>query len=122
MTTLEVANRLIELCKEGNFIQAQQELYHADIVSIDPDGSKTVSAENMLAKEQRFLANLEKMGAISYSQPLVAGGFFTVVLKMELDIKNGGHRVLEEVCVYQVEKGKIVFEQFFRDLPPGLKA
>src|SRR5258708_7311594 len=112
MTTLEVANRLIELCKEGNFIQAQQELYHADIVSIDPDGSKTVSAANMLAKEQRFLANLEKMGAISYSQPLITGSFFTVVLKME--IKNTGHRDLEEVCVYQVEQGKIVFEQFFR--------
>src|SRR5579872_3235213 len=103
MTTLAVATRLIELCKEGNFIQAQQELYHADIISIDPDGSKTISAANMLAKEQRFLDNLEKMGPISYSQPLVAGGFFTVVLKMELDIKHAGHRALEEVCVYQVE-------------------
>jgi hypothetical protein len=54
MTTAIVANRLIELCKDGKFIQAQHELYDTDINSIDPDGSKTVGASNMNAKEQRF--------------------------------------------------------------------
>lgn len=72
----------------------------------------------MHAKECRFLDNLASMGNIHYSEPLFAGGFFTVVLKMEIEIKNAGHRSLEEICVYQVEKGKIIFEQFFRDFPP----
>ena len=117
MTTKEVADRLIELCKEGNFVQAQQELYHTDIISIDPDGTRTISAANMLAKEHRFLDNIITMGNITYSEPLIAGGFFTVVLKMEMELKNARHIALEEVCVYQVDEGKIVFEQFFRDLP-----
>jgi len=116
MTTAMVASRLIELCKEGKFIQAQHELYDTDIKSIDPDGSKTVGASNMNAKEQRFLDNLEKIRSISYSDPLIAGNYFTVILIMEIEIKNIGYKKFEEVCVYQVAKGKIIFEQFFRDI------
>jgi hypothetical protein len=114
MTTRMVADRLIELCKAGEFVQAQQELYHADIVRIEPDGTKTSGAAKMLEQEQRFLASLEKIHGISYSEPLVAGKYFTVVLKMEIDMKQRGKITLEEVCVYEVVDGKVVFEQFFR--------
>ena len=115
MTTANVASRLIELCKQGEFIQAQLELYDKDIKSIDPDGTKTEGALNMNAKEQRFLNNLEKIHSISFSAPLIAGTYFSVILKMEIEIKNIGYKYFEEICVYQVANGKIIFEQFFRD-------
>ncbi len=111
-----VAGRLIELCKEGQFIQAQHELYDTDIISIDPDGSRTEGASNMHAKEERFLSNLEKIISVSFSEPLIAGNYFSVILRMEIEIKNTGYRDFEEICVYQVANGKIVFEQFFRDV------
>ena len=116
MTTAQVADRLINLCLKGAFIQAQEELYYADIISIDPDGSQTTGAQNMHAKERRFLSNLETIHHIGYSEPLIAGSFFTVILRMEIEIKNIGYKKFEEVCVYQVRDGKIVFEQFFRDV------
>jgi hypothetical protein len=109
-----VADRLIELCKEGAFVQAQQELYHTDIVRVEPDGTRTTGAVYMLEQEQRFLASLERIYNISYTEPLVAGKYFSVVLKMEIDMKQRGDVTLEEVCVYKVDAGKIVFEQFFR--------
>src|ERR1700729_3368110 len=114
MTTRAVADRLIELCKQGAFVQAQQELYHTDIVRIEADGTRTTGAEKMREQEQRFLASLEKIHGISYSEPLVAGKYFTVVLKMEITIKQRGSITLEEVCVYEVADSKVVFEQFFR--------
>jgi hypothetical protein len=116
MISAQVADRLINLCLKGEFIQAQEELYHADIISIDPDGSQTTGAQNMHAKEQRFLSNLEAIHHIGYSEALIAGSFFTVILRMEIEIKNIGYKKFEEVCVYQVQDGKIVFEQFFRDV------
>ena len=116
ISTATVAARLIELCKEGKFLEAQHELYDTDIISIDPDGSKTVGASNMNAKEEQFLAKIEKFHNISWSDPLIAGSYFTVILKLEIEFKKIGHKSLEEVCVYQVRNGKIVFEQFFRDL------
>jgi len=116
MTTAAVADRLIELCRKGDFIQAQEELYHTDIISIDPDGSQTIGAANMHAKEKRFLSNLYKIHHIGYSEPLIAGSFFTVILRMEIEIKSIGYKEIEEICVYQVANGKIIFEQFFRDI------
>lgn len=116
MSTATVAGRLIELCKEGKFLEAQHELYDTDIISIDPDGSKTVGASNMHVKEEAFLARIEKFHSIAWSDPLIAGSYFSVTLKLEIEFKKVGHISFEEVCVYQVRKGKIVFEQFFRDL------
>ena len=113
MNTKETASRLIELCKQGKFLEAQHELYHADIISIETDGSKTLGSSNMNAKEQRFLNNIEKINSINFSKPLVSDNFFSVILKMDVDFKNGSHRSIEEICVYQVKSGKIIFEQFF---------
>jgi hypothetical protein len=115
MSTAKVAARLIELCTEGKFLEAQHELYDTDIISIDPDGSKTIGSSNMNAKEQEFLAKIEKFQSISWSAPLIAGSYFTVILKLEIEFKKIGNKSIEEVCVYQVRNGKVVFEQFFRD-------
>lgn len=39
MTTQEVANRLVELCREGKHEQAIKELYAPDIVSVEAEGT-----------------------------------------------------------------------------------
>ena len=69
----------------------------------------------MHEKEQRFLDNVEKFHSIEFSQPLIAGNYFSVVLKMEVELKNIGLKKMEEICVYLVKDDKIIFEQFFRD-------
>jgi len=115
MTTIEVAQRLITLCTEGKFIQAQKELYDDMIVNIEVDGSRLEGLATMQAKEQQFLDNIERINKISFSEPLIAGSYFTVKLTMDIDLKNIGHRAIEEICVYKVKDGKVVFEQFFRD-------
>ena len=114
MTTAAVASRLVELCKAGEFIQAQKELYDAHIKRIDPDGTISEGKANMHSQEEKFLANIDKIHRIWLSEPQIAGSYFSVILIMEIDIKNVGHRKLEEVCVYRVLDGKIIFEQFFR--------
>jgi len=114
MTTEEIASRLIGLCKEHKFIEAQKELYAMDVLSIETDGGETRGVEQMHAKEQRFLDSLEKIHSISFSEPLVAGSYFSARLVMEVDIKGVGYRVMEEICLYKVQHDKIVFEQFFR--------
>ena len=35
------------------------------------------------------------------------------ILRMEIEIKNVGYKVFEEVCVYQVANGKIIFDSSF---------
>ena len=115
MKTESIANRLIELCKKGKFLEAQRELYDENIISVETDGTKTISAAKMHEKEEKFLSNVVKFHNIEFSKPLIAGNYFSVVLKMEVELKNIGLRNMEEICVYRVKDDKIIFEQFFRD-------
>lgn len=116
MNTTEVAARLVELCSQGLFLQAQAALYHDNIISIDTDGSRTEGRVQMHAKEQRFLDQLAAIHYTRFSPPQFVGAYFSTVLAMDIEFKTGGRFTFEEICVYQVAVGKIVFEQFFRDV------
>ena len=63
MTTQEVANRLVELCREGKYKQVVQELYSPNIVSIEPEGmpNRIVKGLEAIAQKSiKFESTLEK--------------------------------------------------------------
>jgi hypothetical protein len=116
MTTQEVANRLVELCRMGQFIEAIEELYHEDILSIEPEGNPigTVSGiETVKQKTRQFNEMVEEHHGGEISDPMVAENFFSVSMKMDVTFKGAPRNVMEEICVYNVQDGKIVKEQFF---------
>jgi hypothetical protein len=116
MTTQQVANRLVELCRTGQIMQAQTELYAENIVSIEPKGApveKAVGFAEVNEKGKQFAAMIEERHGGSFTEPLVSGNFFSVGMTLDATMKGRGRQVLEEICVYKVENGKIVFEQFF---------
>lgn len=55
MTTQDVANRLVELCREGKNDQAIDELYAETIVSHEPPGSPVPHAEGIEVVRQKNL-------------------------------------------------------------------
>jgi hypothetical protein len=118
MTTQEVANRLVNLCSEGKFDQAAAELYSADIVSMEAGAPPGMSRESkgiaaVKAKGDWWIANHE-MHSTKVEGPLVAGSHFAVTFKMDVTFKPESKRFqMEEVAVYKVANGKIVYEEFF---------
>lgn len=117
MTTQEVANRLVALCREGNYGQAVKELYSPNIVSVEPEGSPNrivKGLEALAEKEAKFESMMEKINSNFVSEPIVAGNFFSISMLMNVQMKGVPVAVdMDEVCVYTVEDGKIVKEQFF---------
>ena len=116
MTTLEVANRLVEMCRIGQVLEAQQELYAENVVSIEPDGAPMQNVEglaNVLAKGKHFASMIEAHHGGSISDPLVAGNYFSIAWSMDVTMKEMGRQSLNEICVYKVADGKIVSEEFF---------
>jgi ketosteroid isomerase-like protein len=119
MNTQQVANRLVELCRRGEFSQAQEELYAADAVSLEPEGAPAGALgsvrglEAIRQKGKAFDQTYEKMHSVTLSDPLVAGDYFSVALGLDATWKQGGRYAMEEICVYRVRDGKIVLEQFF---------
>ena len=116
MTTQEVANKLVNYCRQAQFQEAIQDLYSNDIVSIEPDGApvkEVTGLEGVIQKGQQFAEMLEEMHGMEVSDPVVAENFFSCSMKMDVTMKGGPRMVMEEVAVYNVKDGKIVREEFF---------
>ncbi len=110
----EIANRLASLCNEHKFVEAYSELFSEHAESIDPNYKNELlkGLSNLIDREKQFLAVTE-IHDIKVSEPSFAGNYFSVVISMDFTVKNQSRKKLEELCVYKVENGKIISQQFF---------
>jgi hypothetical protein len=117
MTTQEVANRLVELVAQGKYEEAQNELYHNDAVSIEPEDAQGPGSvkglDAIIQKGKGWAEMVEAFHGGSVDGPLVSGNWFTIVLHMDITYKGMPRMNDSEICVYNVVDGKIVSEQFF---------
>ena len=115
MTTKQVADKLQDYCAKGKWQQAWNELYAADAWSEEPYTVTPRTARGLkeMAKKSEAWTSQAKVFGRKVSKPLIAGDWIT--MKMELDMQwPGGPRTkASELCVYKVNNGKIVSEQFF---------
>lgn len=118
MSTQEIADRLVTLCRQGAFEAAQKELYSEDALSVEAEAAPGFPRETrglpaIVEKGHQFGAMIEKVHAIEVSEPLVAGEVFSVMMRMDTDMKGRGRVDMREICVYKTENGKIISESFF---------
>ena len=116
MTTQEVANRLVELCRNGKVLEAQQELFADNVTSTEPEHSPNKSAKgkaNVLAKGKAFAEMIEERHDGFFDDPIACGNYFSFACMLDATMKGMGRMKLEEICVMQVKDGKVVSEQFF---------
>ena len=119
MSTQEIAIRPADPAGQGEFEAAQRELFAQDALSIEACATEHFARETqglpaLLEKGRKWQAMVERVHSCSTSAPLVAGNAIATTLAMELTMKGRGRMQLAELCVYAIENGKIVSEQFFR--------
>jgi ketosteroid isomerase-like protein len=117
MTTVDVANRLVELCRKGDFETAQRELFSDEAVSIEPYSTpdfekETHGLEGILEKGKKWGEMVEEAHGMDVSEPLLADSSFAVTMMMDVTMKGGQRMKMTELCIYHVKDGKIVSEQF----------
>ncbi|WP_074406557.1 MULTISPECIES: nuclear transport factor 2 family protein [Aquimarina] len=120
MNTQEVAKRLVELCRQGENMQALKELYAQNIVSKEMPGMPnevTSGIDAVIKKSEDWHASVEEYHGGEISEPVVAENHFSCAMKMDCTFKEQGRMQIEEVCVYQVNDGKITEERFFYSMP-----
>jgi ketosteroid isomerase-like protein len=118
MTTHEVANALIKLCSGGKMDEALKTLYSPDIVSVEagapPGQSREAKGIAAVEAKTEFWNTNHEIHSSTVEGPLVAAAHFAVVFKFDVTFKPQNRRFqMEEVAVYKVANGKIVYEEFF---------
>ena len=120
MNTEQVANRLVEMCRNGQNLEAIEELYADNIVSKEMPGYPGEVTEGIKAvyqKSEDWLANVEAFHGAEISEPQIAENHFSCTMSMDVTFKDRGRQQISEVCVYGVDNGKIASEQFFYTMP-----
>ncbi len=118
MTTKEIANKMANYCREGQWEVAQKEFYAKDIISIEPYATddfekETKGLDNILAKGEKFQNMVEEMHSIEVGEPIVAENSFAFVMTMDATMKGKGRFKMPELCVYTLKNGKVIAEQFY---------
>jgi ketosteroid isomerase-like protein len=121
MTTKEIGEKLVALCKSGRNLEALDTLYSPDVVSVEAQGSEEMPAvmkglPAVRGKNEWWFANHE-VHRSEAKGPFPNQDRFAVIFDYEVTPKIGpmaGKRVpMEEVALYTVKDGKIVREEFF---------
>ncbi|HXB09427.1 MAG TPA: nuclear transport factor 2 family protein [Puia sp.] len=118
MSTTEIANRLAELCRKGDFEGAQKELFADDAVSLEPYSTpdfeqETKGLDAIIEKGKKWAEMVEETYGMEVSQPLASDSSFALTMHMDVKMKGRDRMTMTELCVYHVKDGKIVSEQFF---------
>ena len=82
MSTQEVASRLVEMCRQGQNMEALSELYAEHCVSREMPGMPNVLTEGLTAikaKSENWYATVEEFHGGEVCDPVVAGNYFCLL-------------------------------------------
>jgi hypothetical protein len=113
MTTRQIANRLIELCKEKRFSKARKELYSENAISIEADNKIINGLKAMDEKEKTWKGSTQEIHNIKFSKPLINGSFFSIAITWDLTYKGKERGGWKEIAVFEVKDQKIALEKFY---------
>lgn len=119
MTTQEVAEKLVNYCREGKNVDAINELYDDNIVSREMHGipnEVSLGKEAVLVKTKEWYDSVVEVHSGKISDPLITGTHFAVTMEMDVTYKKSGRMPMSEIAVFEVKNGKIVAEQFFYNI------
>jgi hypothetical protein len=104
------------MCRQGQNFECVEELYAENVVSKEmPDYPDEIVSgrQNVWNKSKAWLDNVVEFHGGDVSEPVVAGNHFTSKMSFDVTFQDSGRQQMEEVCVFEVQDGKIASEQFF---------
>ena len=120
-STLEVGQKLVELCKQNRNVDAVNQLYAPDVVSIEVADHPGMPARQQgidaIRKKNQWWIDNHTIHSSHVSGPFPHGERFIVYFKYDVTSKAGpmaGKRMqVEEAGLYTVRDGKVAKEEFF---------
>ena len=121
MSTMEIAQKMVDLCRQGKNMEALETLFSDDVVSVEAAAMPGMDREAkglaaVKAKGEWWVENHEVHSA-SVTGPWPHDDRFIVGFEYDVTNKPSGQRMqMNETGLYTVSNGKIVREEFFYDM------
>ena len=121
INTMDIARKLVELCRQGKNEEALDTLYADDAVSVEamamPDAPPEVKGLSAIKAKGEWWMNNHEIHSSSVTGPWPHGDRFIVGFQFDVTNKPSGRRIkMEEAGLYHVRNGKIIREEFFYDV------
>ena len=124
-STYEVGKRLVELCNQKKNLQAVDELYAPDVVSVEthsmPEMPARMEGIDAIRRKNQWWFDNHEIHNSTARGPWPHGDRFIVLFGIDVTAKQGpmaGKRMqAEEAGLYTVKNGKVVQEEFFYHMP-----
>ena len=120
MTTKDVADRLVKLCRENMVEEAKQEFFTEETLSIEPvEGilpKETKGLKAIEGKAKLFISMVEQFFGSAISDPVIAGDYFSVAWDTDIQMKGGQRNTSSELCVTKWRMGKLYLNNFSIDV------
>ncbi|HEY2660979.1 MAG TPA: nuclear transport factor 2 family protein [Caulobacteraceae bacterium] len=118
MSTQDIANDLVDLCKAGNFGESGEKYWSDDVVSVEPGGPPgmdPISRGKAAARAKgEWWAGAHEVHGVVVEGPYVNGDQFIVHFTMDVTVRESGNRIkMDETALYTIKNGKIAEERFF---------
>lgn len=118
MSTIDIANQLVNLCRQGKNAEALATLFAENAVSVEamamPGGSAEARGRAAIEAKGKWWVENHEVHAASITGPWPHGDRFVVGFQYDVTNKPSGKRMkMDEVGLFTVENGKIVREEFF---------
>ncbi|AXT61780.1 nuclear transport factor 2 family protein [Aquimarina sp. AD10] len=111
-----IANTLVTLLRQKQFVAAQEQLFAQDAISLEPSIYKERSVKGLkaiLKKEKTFLSNIKHWHHFQVSDPVISKDYFSIRMMTDVTLLTKQKVTIDEIIIYQVTNGKISKEQFF---------
>lgn len=118
MTTKDVAPKLVELCNKHQNLEAVQQLYSKNVVFIEPVAMGNLPAETRgvegVIENAKWWVDSHIVHGGEATGPFIHGNRFAVKFDADVTFKPSGQRSkMSEAGMYEVDKGKVIHEEFF---------
>jgi hypothetical protein len=120
-STMDVAKKLVDLCRQGKFNEAMNSTYSDHIVSIEAGGGgdmpRRIEGIAAVRKKAEWWEQNHEVHSCEINGPWPHDERFIVRFNLDVTAKAGpmaGKRMkLDEAALYTVKDGKIIQEEFF---------
>lgn len=119
MTTQQIGQKLVELCRQGKNFDAMDQLYDPQIVSVEamspPGQSPESKGVDACKKKGQMWQSMHEIHSAQVEGPFMHGTEkFAVYFSYDVTVKPSGKRhMMNEVGIYTTKNGKITREEFY---------